>query len=235
MRFRLTILALLGLIAVPACSSPDSAAHGTSETAVAAADTVNADSLLVAAADKSRILGAEDAPVWLLIVSDFECPYCRMWHEQSYAPLVREYVEPGKVRMAFINLPLPNHGNAKRAAEAAMCAGVQGRFWQVADGIFKTQERWSQLPIASAVFDSLAQAHQVEMPAWRKCTEDHLTLDMVEADAARAAQIGIGSTPSFVVMRGEEVVRGIEGAFPVDTFRVVLDAALEGAGTPARP
>ncbi|MBA3891764.1 MAG: thioredoxin domain-containing protein [Gemmatimonadaceae bacterium] len=237
MRLRSSLPALVFIAAAAqGCASSGSDAGSDSDSGVAAtAAAASPDSALLAAADMSRIKGAADAPVWLLIVSDFECPYCRMWHEQSYDAIVREYVDPGKVQMAYINLPIASHRNAKPAAEAAMCAGVQGRFWELADGIFATQERWSQMPIGSAVFDSIAGAQSLDMPQWRECVGKRRTRDMVEADAVRAGQIGIASTPSFVILRGDQLVRGITGAFPVDTFRVALDAALAGAGTPARP
>lgn len=233
MRVRIAPLALLLLSAAAACSAPQPDA-ARPETAAAGVRPA-ADSARLATADASRIIGADSARVWMLIVSDFQCPYCRMWHQQSFAALEREYVATGKVRMAYINLPIPSHQNAKPAAEAAMCAGMQGRFWPVADGIFATQERWSTLPIASAMFDSIAGAQAIDMPQWRECVEQHHLRELVEADAARANQIGIGSTPSFIIMRDEELVRGIAGAFPVDTFRVALDAALAGAGSTRRP
>lgn len=226
---------LLAILAGAGCNASDTAPRPAAGASAAAARPPGSDSAFLAAADRSRIQGADSAPVWLLIVSDFQCPFCRQWHEQSYDAIVREYVRPGKVRVAYVNLPIGSHQNAKPAAEAAMCAGVQGKFWQMADGIFRTQERWASMPVATAMFDSIAGAQTLDMTAWRGCVTEHRTAGMVEADAMRANQIGIGSTPSFVVMRGQDVVRGIEGAYPVDTFRVVLDAALAGPGTPARP
>lgn len=236
MHLRTTFVALLAFgVATLGCTASDPAPRTASDTGHAAGSSAaGADSAFLAAADRSRILGADSADVWMLIVSDFQCPYCRIWHEQTYEAIAREYVQPGKVRLAYINLPSGSHEHAMPAAEAAMCAGIQGKFWQLTDGIFRTQERWSQMPIASAVFDSIAGAQQLDMPAWRECVSEHRTQDMIEADATRAREIGINSTPSFIVMRGQDVVRGIAGAFPADTFRVVLDAALAG-GRAAAP
>lgn len=234
MRLR-SFLLLLAAVAAGACASSGDTGAAADSPSAAEPAAGSPDSALLAAADMGRIKGAADAPVWLLIVSDFECPYCRMWHEASYDAIVREYVEPGKVQLAYINLPIPTHRNAKPAAEAAMCASVQGKFWEVADGIFATQERWSQMPVGSAVFDSIAGAQSLDMPQWRECVEKNRTRDMVEADADRAGEIGISSTPSFVILRGDQLVRGISGAVPVDTFRVALDAALALSGPPPRP
>lgn len=232
MRLRIPLLALVAVVGLSACKS-DPAPQDT--RAGGAVDSGrSADSALVTAADLGRIQGAAAAPVWLLVISDFQCPYCRMWHEQTYPALEREYIQPGKVRLAYINLPLSSHQHAVPAAEAAMCAGVEGKFWAVADGIFRTQERWTPMPDAMPVYDSIATAAGVAMPAWRKCVSQHQTAAMVNADAARATNIGVQSTPSFVVMRGQQPVRGISGAHPIETFRTALDSALAGAAPAGR-
>lgn len=232
MRLRTLLVPAIAIVAgLAACKSPDPARQDSPGMAAGADTSRSADSAIVAAADLARIQGSESAPVWLLVISDFQCPYCRMWHEQTYPALVREYIQPGKVRLAYLHLPLSSHPHAMPAAEAAMCAGVQGKFWEVADGIFQTQERWTPMNAgeAAAVYDSIAVAAGVKAPEWRDCVSQHRTAPMVNADAARATQIGVQSTPSFVVMRGNEVVRGISGAYPIETFRTAIDAALAGA------
>lgn len=199
------------------------AADSTKATAVAP------DSALLARADAGRIQGPVDAPVWLVVASDFECPYCRIWHEQSYAELVRDYVTAGKVRMAYINYPLPMHKHAVPAAEAAMCASAQGKFWEMHSAIFEAQEQWSELPDAKPTFDALAAKVGVNIADWRSCMSSHATLPLVEADAERTRRSGIQSTPSFIVLRGNEMVEGIAGAQPTAQFRAALDKALAGA------
>src|SRR5918999_4616404 len=73
---------------------------------------------LTARADAARIQGSASAPVWVVEVSDFQCPFCKTWHDSVYRALRREFVEPGTVRLAYINYPLPTHANALPAAEA---------------------------------------------------------------------------------------------------------------------
>ena len=199
------------------------AADSTKATAVAP------DSALLARADAGRIQGPANAPVWLVVASDFECPYCRIWHDQSYAELVRDYVTAGKVRMAYINYPLPMHKHAIPAAEAAMCASAQGQFWEMHSAIFEAQEQWSELPDAKPTFDALAAKVGVNIADWRSCMSSHATLPLVEADAERTRRSGIQSTPSFMVLRGNEMVEGIAGAQPTAQFRAALDKALAGA------
>lgn len=225
---RLALLALtIAITGAVACKPPEPAQQDGQ-----AGGANLADSTLLTTADAARIQGDSAAPIWLMEISDFQCPFCARWHEETYPVILEEYVKPGKVRMAYINLPLSSHVHAEPAAEAAMCAGVQGKFWPVHDGIFRTQERWSGLTNAQPVFDSIAGAAGVVMAAYRDCVTNRRTAPMVGADASRAREIGVQSTPSFLILRGQEVIRGIAGAYPADTFRVVLDAALAGRPQP---
>jgi protein-disulfide isomerase len=177
------------------------------------------------AADRGRIRGAESAPIWLVEVSDFQCPYCKQWHDQSFAAIDREYVQTGKVRLAYLNYPLSSiHKNARAAAEAAMCASVQNKFWELHESLFGTQERWAEAENPVPTFDSLAVAAGVAAPAWRQCMSSHATAALIDADRDRSSRSGVGSTPTFFV--GDRL---LAGAYPVDSFRVAIDAAIAKA------
>ncbi|MFL5575612.1 MAG: DsbA family protein [Gemmatimonadaceae bacterium] len=180
-----------------------------------APDTVSAR------ADRARIQGDSSAALWMVVVSDFQCPYCRIWHDSTYQALVDEYVKSGKVRMAYVNFPLPSHRNAWPSAETAMCSGVQGKFWAMHDRIFATQERWAGLADPMPFFDSLATSAGVDAARMRACVASHATRPLIQADYDRSAAAGINSTPSFII--GNRVV---EGALPTDVFRRAIDAAL---------
>jgi protein-disulfide isomerase len=180
-------------------------------------------------ADRARIRGAETAKVWLVEVSDFQCPFCKQWHDETFAKIDQEYVKTGKVRLAYLNFPLTRiHKNAQAAAEAAMCAGVQGKFWELHESLFQTQPKWAELKSPLAVFDSLARAAKVEPKGWTNCMSTHATAKLIQADRDRSTQAGVESTPTFFI--GD---RALAGAYPVDTFRVVLDQAIAKAKGPA--
>jgi protein-disulfide isomerase len=189
------------------------------------AATAARDTSVLSRADEGRTAGRQDAKVWLIEISDFQCPYCRQWHDSTYPAIKREYVDAGKIRMAYVNLPLPMHKHAMPAAEAAMCAGVQGKFWPVHDGIFDTQDQWHQVADAMPAFTDVARRAGVELTAWKACVDGHQTRALIDADAQRAQGSGIQSTPSFIV--GGQL---IAGAYPLDVFRQVLDSALAAAG-----
>lgn len=221
-------LALLGAGVVACKPASDTgnaaAARPPAGTAATAAGAARPASELLARADSGRIRGSAAAPIWIVEISDFQCPFCKMWHDSTYPAIVREYVETGKARLAYINFPLGNHPNAVPAAEAAMCASVQGKFWEMQNAVFATQERWARLPDAVPFYDSLATREGVAMPAWRECMSTHATLPLIEADRDRGSAAGVSSTPSFLI--GNEA---IAGAQPIGAFREVVERALRSA------
>jgi protein-disulfide isomerase len=225
-------LALLRLLAAlivtasasAACSRKPEPAPPQAPPAAATA----ADSIALARGDRARIQGSELARVWLVIASDFQCPFCRAFHHETYGRILSEYVATGKVRVAFLNHPAPNHRFALVAAEAAMCAGMQDRFWPMHDGLFVTQSAWSASADPRPVFDSLATALNLRMDDWRRCVAGHQTLRLIEADHMRSRAGGVTGTPSFFI--GDRLA--IVGAEPYPKFKAALDAAIAQAGGP---
>jgi protein-disulfide isomerase len=214
--------AVTAFAVILACSKNSSASS--------AATADSPDSALAKRADQGRIQGSSTAAVWLVEVSDFQCPYCKQWHDQSYAELKRAYVDSGKVRLAYVNFPLSMHRNAMPAAETAMCAAAQDKFWPLHDALFATQAQWETLPSPQQLFDSLATAAGVDMSAFHKCVSGHLMKATIEADVDRASKAGVESTPTFLI--GGTMVTGAQ---PLAVFRKAIDAALAHvAGTDKR-
>jgi protein-disulfide isomerase len=188
--YLLRILAVSTLVL--ACSRSDAASSDTVKKPAASATTTadaapaaKAPDTISARADSGRVLGSGSAPIWVIEASDFQCPYCKQWHDADFQKLVDKYVRTGKIRLAFLNMPLGMHQHAVAAAEAAMCASVQGKFWQMHDALFSSQTTWESLPNPSATFSSLAGQSGVNMPAWNKCVTEHLTLLLILADRDR--------------------------------------------------
>ena len=163
---------------------------------------------LVVRADSARIRGNATAKVWMIIASDFQCPYCKMWHDSADMIIRREYVDNGKVRLAFINYPIANHQNAVPAAEYAMCAAAQNKFWEMHDAIFGAQEQWAAMPNPTARFEELAQGAGVDVTALRACVASHKMRPLIEADREKAATAGVRATPSFFI--GNRLLEGVQ-------------------------
>ncbi len=210
----------LFVLVVLACNTSSGATTHNGATATTIAAAAPGDSLS-RRLDAARILGDSTAKVWMIMVSDFQCPYCKEWHDASFAALRREYVDNGKVRLAFYNFPLSMHPNAVPAAEAAMCAGAQNKFWPMHDALFASQATWAPRPDPGPVFDSLATKVGLTMSAFNSCRSSHATLPLINADQDRASRAGVQSTPTIVI--GNKL---IAGAQPTDVFRRAIDAAL---------
>ena len=214
----------LAALALAACRSGGAADADSTAVAAAAPAAGAALDPRAVRADSARILGSPDAKVWLIEVSDFECPFCKVWHDGVYPTIVRDYVETGRVRIAYVHLPLSNHRNALPAAEATMCAGAQGAFWPYHDRVFGAQEALIAAAEPAALFDSLATAQGLDVAAFRQCLADDVMLPVIQADAQRMQQVGVRATPTFFV--GDAA---IPGAQPLPVFRRALDAAIAAA------
>ena len=153
-------------------------------------------------------IGTPGATVVIVAFSDFQCPYCKQFHDSIYPAIKKQYVDAGIVRMAYLNLPLSSiHMNAEPAAEAAMCAAAQDKFWPMHDRLFDTQDRWKNDPKPARLMDSLAVAVGADGATWRACMAGGLMKRIVSGDRARAAASGARSTPTFFI--GDERFAGL--------------------------
>lgn len=220
--FQVNRLAALALALSVACApsgnkSGETAAVRTDTPRVAAAPP---DSNITRA-DLARIQGSPNAPLWVIEVSDFQCPYCKQWHDQTYNAFIDQFVKTGKVRLAYVNFPLAIHSHAWPAAEAAMCAGAQNKFWAMHDSLFASQGRWESVADPTPVFDSLARATGIDTTKWRDCVNSGKMKALIKADHDRAEQAGASATPSFMI--GDKL---LTGAQPLSDLQVVIDSAL---------
>jgi protein-disulfide isomerase len=214
-------------LGLAACSAP---AAEQGDAKAVAPGAAAADDPRVSVADTNRIQGSPSATVWLVMASDFQCPACKYWHDTFAPEIMRDYVASGKVRFAYINFPLDHiHPNARAAAEAAMCAASQGKFWGMHDRIFQTQDEWAAAPDPTAILRRLATESSVDTVAWNQCLTDDVMVPVVNADRARGETGGVDQTPYFFV--GNQKVGG---AIPASRLRPMLDAAIAQAGGTTR-
>lgn len=137
-------------------------------------------------------LGPDDAAVTIVVWSDFLCPYCA-----AQAPvLARLRAEhPRDVRIVYRHYPLPSHPGADLAAEAAVEAGRQGKFWALHDALFAG----ASAPLTRAAILERAGVAGLDVAAIAAALDDRRHRDAVLADAAAAMSLGAGSTPTLFV------------------------------------
>lgn len=177
----------------------------------------------------ARTKGSATAPVTVYEISDFQCPYCAQFWRETLPALEREYIGTGRVRLVFVNYPLAMHPNAEPAAELAICAARQDKFWPVHDLLFRYQERWEGLREPATFFLALGDSAGASREDLVACLRSGAARQIVQADAEGAARSGARSTPTFYIEGGLMV-----GAQPIQVFRHVLDSII-GVKTGRRP
>lgn len=166
--------------------------------------------------ENSYALGPENAPITLVEFSDYQCPYCRRWHDEVYQPLLAAY--PGKIRFIYKHLPLTSiHPEAFPAAEAAMCAGDQNAFWEFHERLFGSEA------LGKDVYLQYAQELGLDAATFESCIDNRKHEQVVSTDMNFAIDLGIRSTPTFFI-NGLAIV----GAQPLDVFKQVIDQELNG-------
>ena len=169
----------------------------------------------------ARSKGAPNAPVTVYEMADFQCPACRMFAVTVLPTIDSEFVQTGKVRWVFINLPLTSiHPNAVAAATVAMCAARQGRFWPTHDALYKQQDDWAKLAEPRSTLVKIAQRAGVDRTKLLGCLNDDSVRREIDLDAQRATRSGAHATPSFYIEGGL-----LEGApYTPDPMRHLLDS-----------
>jgi protein-disulfide isomerase len=157
--------------------------------------------------------------------SDFECPFCARFTRQTLPGILHDYVETGRVALAFHHLPLDIHPQARAAAAASMCVAQQDKFWRFQELLFQRQPDLSP--------DSLEYAARTvgaDLGLYRSCVRVDSS-DTIEASIKSAQNIGIRTTPTFVIGRlraGKRVAASavIVGSRPAQEFAQALDKAI---------
>ena len=171
------------------------------------------------------VLGDPNAPITIVEFSDFECSYCRRFHEKVFPQLKSEYIDTGLVRFVHKDLPLPFHPQALPAAAAARCAGEQGRYWDLYSGLFDQQNCLNCKGVLA-----IAAEEELDTTALKACMERESTLAVINANRSEASLHNIRATPTFVIgpTRSNGSLDGqiIEGAMPWDTFKSTIEEAL---------
>ncbi len=172
-------------------------------------------------------LGSPDAPVTLIEFSDFQCPFCRR-HNTTVLPVLKaRYVDTGLVRYVFRHYPLAFHPLAPAASEAALCAGEQGRFWEMHDLLFEGSSA-----LNPDRFPAHAASLKLDEPAFADCVQSGRFRSEVQDDVAAAETLGFTGTPYFLLGRSAEngtmtIERVISGARALEDFESAIDALLE--------
>jgi len=218
--WKITTVALIVILAVVAFrgNSGNGATGGTVFPTGAAVgdDPTPSVADMEALLDDDAVRGDKDAPVTIVEWSDFECPFCARFFEQTLPSIEEEYIKTGKVKLIYRDFPLSFHTNAQKAAEAAECAGEQGKYWEMHDLLFAQGVQGGV-----AGFKQYAKTLGLNTAKFDTCLDSGAMAGEVQKDMADGAAVGIQGTPGFIV-NGKLV----SGAQPFAVFKQVIDAEL---------
>ncbi len=180
--------------------------------------------------DDDPVKGDPNAPVTVVEFSDFQCPFCSRFFVQTLPQLQETYIDTGKVKLVYRDLPLDNlHPNARPAAIAAECADEQGKFWDYHDVLFSKQAEWGgqSSDAVSETFQTYASDLGLESASFESCLSSSEISDEVNDDFVDATLYGATGTPTFFVGNEEDGFIKIVGAQPFNAFKAIIDSQLE--------
>ncbi len=177
--------------------------------------------------DDDYIKGNADAELTLIEFSDFQCPYCARFYKETLPLIQKEYIDTGKVRMVYRDFPLSNaHPEAQKAAEAAQCAGEQGKFWEMHDKLF---DKHSALAIGH--IKRYARELGLSGKRFDECVDSGRFREEVLKDLQDGQAAGVQGTPTFFLGRTQpgKTINGviIRGARPYISFKQAFERMLQ--------
>jgi protein-disulfide isomerase len=166
-------------------------------------------------------IGPADAKVTIIEYSDYQCPFCKRFYDETFKRILEAY--PNDVKIVFKDFPLSFHQMAYPAAEAAECAGAQGKYWEYHDKLFENQQEW--VSEGKTAFERYAQELGLDIDLFKRCIETRQFKDDVAADLREGQLRGVRGTPTFFING-----KMISGAQPFSTFKNEIDNILKAAG-----
>lgn len=155
------------------------------------------------------MIGNKDAPITMVEFTDFQCPFCKRFHDMTFGELKKNYIDTGKVRFYSRDFPLESlHANANRAAEAGRCAADQGQFWPLR---YIMSAHPEQLDLDSLV--KAAADLKLNVNDFRTCVESEKHKADIQTDVLEAMKIGADGTPAFII--GKSTPEGVDGELVV--------------------
>jgi protein-disulfide isomerase len=201
-------------VAAGAVAAAQAAGEANQPSAPAANPTPTTD--MVALSDDDAVKGDPDAPVTIVEWSDFECPFCGRFYENTLPQIEEQYINTGKAKLVYRDYPLSFHRNAQKSAEATECAGEQGKFWEMHDKLFE-----SGVTGGVDAFKQYAVELGLDTASFNSCLDSGQMAAEVQKDMAEGQANGIRGTPGFIING-----KVISGAQPFAAFQQVIEAEL---------
>ncbi len=179
--------------------------------------------------DDDPVKGDPDAPVTIIEFSDFQCPFCARFFQQTLPLIEKNYIETGKVKLVYRDLPLASiHPNAIPSHIAAECADDQGKFWEYHDILFENQSQWNRLGLDDLrnIFLQYADDLELDAVSYDSCLDSSDIVNEINDDLVDARALGATGTPTFFIGTEKDGFVKISGAQPYSSFQSSIEQIL---------
>jgi len=175
----------------------------------------------------AHILGSISAKLVMVEFSDYECPFCGRHARETFPEIRKQYIDKGIIRYAVADNPLTViHPFAAKAAEAAHCAGVQGKYWEAHEAMMAKQDGLKDLT-------AYAKELKLDIKRFEACLDSGEYTSAVKSNMSLAGRLGISGVPAFIIGATDNddpgkvtAISVIRGALPFESFKREIDAAL---------
>ncbi len=183
---------------------------------------------LPADADDDMSLGDKDAPVTIIEFSDYQCPFCKRFHDDAFTSIQENYIDKGLVRFVHRDFPLSFHPGAYPAAVAVECAHSQGNSlaWKLHDAIFASQELLSSGDVDENLQKLAHDISGLNNETFDRCYNNEDPADEIADDVDDASESGITGTPGFWIIGANGQAEKISGAMPYESFETSIEKLL---------
>lgn len=174
--------------------------------------------------------GVSTAPIAIIEFSDYQCPYCKRFIDQTFTQIKSEYIDTEKVLYLTRDFPLDFHPKAKGAAIAANCSLQQDNYWQMRTSLFSNMKL-----LGNELYLNIAKELSLDINKFNDCLSDNAITLKIQQDIAYGSSLGIRGTPSFIIGRVENGQlldpKLVVGAQNYQTFAKLIDSLLSETST----
>ncbi len=174
----------------------------------------------------SPILGSESAPITIVEFGDYQCEACYAWFHNTRDTLIDNYIETGKAKLIFVDLPFLGRDSPK-AAEASYCAEDQGKYWEYHTILYTFQDGPPDSGWADRdSLNSFASSLNMNMDEFNDCMDSSKYKIRVKANYNEAVKNGVDSTPTFIIISQDGTTKKFAGAQPYSVFAATIEPML---------
>ena len=174
----------------------------------------------------SPILGSESAPITIVEFGDYQCEACYAWFHNTRDTLIDNYIETGKAKLIFVDLPFLGR-DSPTAAQASYCAEDQGQYWEYHTMLYTFQDGhpdsgWADRDRLNAFAFSL----DMDIAEFNECMDSSKYKQRVKANYDESVRNGVQSTPTFIIISEDGKKEQFSGAQPYSVFSVTIESML---------